>query len=65
MNTAGWICFAAIPDKILFAYSETNNFDMNYLSFIFMVVFLPINPISTSIIEKYGLRKTLLIGAGI
>ena len=62
MNTAGWICFAAIVDKIKFAYPGTTALDINYLSWIFMIVFLPLNPIATYMIEKHGLRKSLLLG---
>ena len=62
MNTAGWICFAAIVDKIKFAYPGTTALDINYLSWIFMIVYLPMNPIATYMIENHGLRKSLLLG---
>ena len=65
MNTAGWICYAAIVDKIRFAYPETTNFDINYLSWIYMIAFLPMNPIATAYIETNGLRKALLLGIAI
>jgi FLVCR family MFS transporter 7 len=65
MNTAGWICFAAIVDKIKFAYPSTTALDVNYLSWIFMIVYLPMNPIATSLIENHGLRKSLLLGVSI
>ena len=65
MNTAGWICYAAIVDKIRFAYPATTNFDINYLSWIYMIAFLPMNAIATSYIETNGLRKALLLGIAI
>ena len=65
MNTAGWICFAAVFDKILFAYPEATTFDINLLSWIFMIMFLPMNPPSISYIESKGLRKSILLGVSI
>ena len=65
MNTAGWICFAAVFDKILFAYPSTSSFDINYLSWIFMIMYLPMNPPAMSYIESKGLRKSLLLGVSI
>jgi hypothetical protein len=65
MNTAGWICYAAIVDKIRFAYPETTNFDINYLSMIYMIASPLINPFATAYIETNGLRKALLMGVAI
>ena len=65
MNTAGWICYAAIVDKIRFAYPNTTNFSINYLSFIYMIASPLSNPFATAYIETNGLRKGLLMGIAI
>jgi len=65
MNTAGWICFAAVFDKILFAYPDATDFDINFLSWIFMIMFLPMNPPAITYIENKGLRKSILVGVSI
>ena len=62
MNTAGWICFASIIDKIKIAYPEASLFDINYLSWIYLIAFLPVNPYATKYIESKGLRWSLLLG---
>jgi len=62
MNTAGWICFASVFDKILFSYETATSAKVNYLSWIFMVMFLPMTPIATYAIEKVGLRFSMLTG---
>ena len=67
MNTAGWICFAPISSKLEYAYKDqgVDDSEVNYLSFIFMIMFLPMNFISIWIIENKGLRFSLLIGVSI
>ena len=67
MNCTGWICFAPISSKIIFAYKSesVSTFEINYLSFIFMIMFLPMNFISIWVIEKKGLRTAILAGVGI
>ena len=62
MNTAGWICFASIVDKIRLAYPEASVLNINYLSWIYMIAYLPINPVATIFIERYGVRKSVLLG---
>ena len=64
-NAAGWICFASIVDKILYAYPESSIMKINFLSWTFMLMYVPVNPVATWFLEKYGLRKSAILGVGI
>ena len=69
MNTAGWIGFAPIADKVMFAYNDgdrsISESQVNYLSWIFMIMFLPMNFVSVWVIENKGLRISLIIAIAI
>ena len=63
MNAAGWIGFAPIVDKTAMAFQSENVGlkELNYMSYIFMVSFLPLNYPSVSLIEAKGIRFSLLL----
>jgi hypothetical protein len=62
LNTASWINFAPIVDKVLFAFEDKTAEDINYLSWIFMVAFVPINFLSIWVIESKGIKASLVLG---
>ena len=63
LNTTSWISFAPILEKLLFAYDgQATEFNINFLSWIFMIMFLPMNLPSVWFIEKKGLRASLIVG---
>ena len=61
----GMRCFVAIVDKLEYAYKDITSFDINYLVWSFNIAYLPVSPVATYWIEKYGIRKALLFGVGI
>ena len=66
MNAAGWIGFAPIVNKVLFAYNDgISDSQINYLSWIFMIMFVPMNFISVWVIENKRLRVAILMGTTI
>ena len=62
MNTAAWINFSPIVSKVIFAYSDPSitSGKINFLSYVFMIVYLPFNFVSIWIIEKKGVRVSVL-----
>ena len=61
INAAGWICFAPIFDLCEAIY-DIELFAINYMSMIYMVMFLPMYWPIVLVVDKYGLRIGLLIG---
>jgi MFS family permease len=61
VNAAGWICFAPIFYLCEKIYG-IELFAINYMSMIYMVMFLPMYWPVVLVTDKYGLRTTLLIG---
>lgn len=61
MNSINWICFEPVEDKLVLAYSLTNRM-VSMLSMSYLVAFPLINFLSIYTIEKYGCRKSILIG---
>lgn len=72
MSSAAWLCFAGIYDKLEFVfrhnndpeYTETVKFEINYLSWVYMLAFIPMNFFANWVIElRYkGMRKAIIIG---
>ena len=60
-NCAAWINFAAIPDKVLETQPQANLFWLTYLSMIFLITYIPVNPFSMWVIETKGIRYTLIL----
>jgi hypothetical protein len=67
INCIGWIGFAAIVDKTIFAYKSENlsTAQINYMSMIFLLMFVFVNFISVWVIENKGIRASFLIGVSI
>jgi fucose permease len=63
MMTIGcaWICFSPIFDVLQDAYG-VSLLTVNYLSLSYMMFFIPFNFPSTIVLEKYGLRFSVLFG---
>ena len=61
-NAMIWISLAPVATLVQKFYG-TSTYLVNLLSTIYMIVFIPGNPICSVILEKYGLRVTLLCGA--
>jgi hypothetical protein len=61
VSQAGWICFAPIFGLCEAAYG-IGLFSVNYMSMIYMLMFLPMYWPVVMIVDKYGLRKGLLFG---
>ena len=61
INACAWICFAPIFSLIQEVYG-VSLFTVNYLSWIFMIMMVPVYIPSVIAIDKYGLRTSLLIG---
>jgi MFS family permease len=61
VNAAGWICFAPIFDLCETLYG-IELFSINYMSMIYMVMFLPMYWPVVLVTDKYGLRTGLLLG---
>ena len=53
MSSAAWLCFAAIFHKLVFVFSDNNEvkFKINYLSWVYMLAFIPINFFANWVIE--------------
>ena len=62
MSSAGWMCFVPIFNKMMFAYSDANRLKIDYLNFIFLLAKVPMNYPAIYIIEKHGLRTSMLVG---
>eukprot|EP00347_Sterkiella_histriomuscorum_P005502 403356370 len=61
INSCGWICFAPIGDVLQKNYG-VSIFIINYLSQIYMIMYLPLNFPSVYALDKLGLRWGVLIG---
>eukprot|EP00347_Sterkiella_histriomuscorum_P001701 403371011 len=61
MNGAGWISFAPLSDVLKSTYG-VSIFVINYMSQVFMVVFVPMNFPSVAALDKRGLRFGIVIG---
>jgi MFS family permease len=57
-----WLCFAPISTLVETTFAATA-MDVNMLSLSFMIAYLPASIVSVWIMERYGLRVTLLAGA--
>lgn len=67
VNCTAWMNFAGLIDKMLVAYGPdgcTTSW-LNFFSFVFMILYVPMNFVSTWFIEKKGIRTALLLGVGI
>ena len=62
MNTIGWICFSPLVGKMLAAYPEATVFKLTFLSMIFLLMYIPVNPIAVWLIEKKGIRVSFITG---
>jgi hypothetical protein len=64
LNASAWVCFAPIVDKVIFGFAseKIGTFQLNYLSWVPNVMFLPINGIAMWAIEQKGLRFSLTVG---
>jgi MFS family permease len=63
-NSANWISFAAISSDAE-AYFNMNTTAINFLSVIWCILYMPGSIWGDSLMEKYKLRTTLLVGAGL
>jgi hypothetical protein len=63
-NALLWICFASIVDatSALFAVSPAY---VNGLSLAFLLLFLPGTVLTSFLVERYGLRTTLIVGSAL
>jgi len=61
INAAGWICFGPISNLVETAYGVSLG-TVNYLSMSYMLWFLPMNFLSVTALDKYGLRIGVCIG---
>ncbi|XP_071793286.1 solute carrier family 49 member A3-like [Asterias amurensis] len=61
-NAIGWISFAPIAD-IAAEYYHTSFANVNWLSLIYMVTTIPIGFLSTWVLDTFGLRTGMLLGA--
>jgi MFS family permease len=57
-----WLCFAPISSLVESTYSTTP-LGVNLLSLSFMIVYLPASIFSVWLMDMYGLRATLIVGA--
>lgn len=62
MNTIGWICFSPLVGKMLHAYPEASVFKLTFLSMIFLLMYIPVNPVAVWLIEKKGIRAAFITG---
>jgi len=61
MNGAGWITFAPIIPEIKAGYGAST-FEANYMSLIYFALFIPLHFPSIYVIDKYGVKVSLIIG---
>jgi hypothetical protein len=63
----GWISFAPIVDKIIFAYESegVTASQINYLSWSYMVAYIPVHFGSVWIIDHKGLRFSIIMGVSV
>jgi len=63
-NAFIWICFAPIVAQVRERYS-VGDFAVNFLSLIFMILYAPGTFLATYVIDRYGLRVCLIVGAAL
>jgi len=62
MSASGWICFIPIVKEINEGF-ETDRLLVDYLNYIYLVLYVPINFLAILIIEKKGLRTAMVTGS--
>jgi MFS family permease len=62
LNAAMWICFAPV-ENFTQARFGVGPFAVNMLSLVFMILYLPGSVLSVFLMERYGMRATLIVGA--
>ena len=62
VNNSAWSSFSSITPTAS-VYFETSHYAVNMLSLTFSIVYLAFGPIAAFILNSYGLRPTLLLGA--
>lgn len=61
-NAFLWICFSPIVDATMQRY-DVSNMTVNYLSLVFLFLYLPGSILGVAFMERYGLRVSLITGA--
>ncbi|XP_078492825.1 putative MFS-type transporter C09D4.1 [Ciona intestinalis] len=62
-NSFQWIEYAIISDIILKYYKGTTTLAVVWTSMVYMLAYIPFMFVATWILDKWGMRKTLLLGA--
>uniref|UniRef100_F6YSI6 Major facilitator superfamily (MFS) profile domain-containing protein n=2 Tax=Ciona intestinalis TaxID=7719 RepID=F6YSI6_CIOIN len=62
-NSFQWIEYAIISDIILKYYKGTSTLAVVWTSMVYMLAYIPCMFVATWILDKWGMRKTLLLGA--
>ena len=64
IQTAHFILFAPIVNKVIHAYPEATTDRINYMAMSFLICASVVNPVAAAITEKFGLRSAMLLGCG-
>ena len=62
MSASGWICFLPIIKEINEGF-DIDRLLIDYLNYIYLVLYVPINFLAVPIIEKKGMRTAMIIGS--
>lgn len=64
MSSGAWICFVPLTTVMNEnAYRDASRLEIDYLNFIYLLMYIPVNFIAVFIIEKQSMRTAMLIGA--
>ena len=62
MSASGWICFIPIIKEINQGF-KINRLLIDYLNYIYLVLYVPINFLAVIVIEQKGMRTAMIIGS--
>lgn len=59
-----WVTYASVTSSAASFYATPSTFGINVLSLLFMVIFIPMSPVSSWVLDTRGPRDSLVLGGG-
>jgi FLVCR family MFS transporter 7 len=60
-----WVTYASVTPSAAAFYATPSTFGINLLSLLFMIVFIPMSPVSSWILDTRGPRDSLVLGGAL
>ena len=60
-----WVTYASVTRSAAAFYETPSSFGINLLSLLFMIIFIPVSPVSSWVLDTRGPRDSLVLGGAL